>query len=79
MAFLRTALECVGSRVAFSGGSDSKESACSAGDLDSILELERFLEKERAPTPVFLPGKFHGQMSVVGVHGVTKSRTQLSY
>ena len=28
------------------------------------------------PTPVFLPGKFHGQMSLVGyiVHGVTKSQ-----
>ena len=25
------------------------------------------------PTPVFLPGKFHGQRSLVGiVHGVTK-------
>ena len=67
--------------LAFSGlpgGSDSKESTCNAGDLDSILGLERFLEKERALTPVFLPGKFHGQTSMVGVHGVTKSWTQLS-
>ena len=35
------------------------------------------------PTPVCLPGKFHGQMSLVGswwatAHGATKSRTQLS-
>ena len=37
------------------------------------------------PTPVFLPGKFHGQRSLVGyspwgakVHGVTKSRTRRS-
>ena len=32
------------------------------------------------PTPVFLPGKFHGQRSLAGylVHGVTKSQTQLS-
>ena len=74
VAFLRTALEYVG----FPGGSESKESTCNAGNLDSILGLERFLEKERAPTPVFLPGKFHGQTSVVGVHGVTKSWTQLS-
>ena len=30
------------------------------------------------PTPVFLPGKFHGQRSLVGyIHEVTKSRTQL--
>ena len=49
VAFLRTALEYVG----FPGGSESKESTCNAGNLDSILGLERFLEKERAPTPVF--------------------------
>ena len=32
------------------------------------------------PTPVFLPGKSHGQRSLLGyiVHGVVKSRTQLS-
>ena len=31
------------------------------------------------PTPVFLPGKFHGQGSLVGYsHGVTKSQTRLS-
>ena len=33
------------------------------------------------PTPVFLPGKFHGRrniQSTVTVHGVAKSRTQLS-
>ena len=31
------------------------------------------------PTPVFLPGKSHGQRSLVAtVHGVTKSQTQLS-
>ena len=32
------------------------------------------------PTPVFLPGEFHGQRSLVGytVHGVETSRTRLS-
>ena len=32
------------------------------------------------PTPVLLPGKSHGQRSLVGciVHGVAKSRTRLS-
>ena len=32
------------------------------------------------PTPVFLPGKSHGQRSLAGytVHGVTKNQTQLS-
>ena len=33
---------------------------------------------ERLPTPVFLPGEFHGQSSLAGtVHGVTKNWTQL--
>ena len=33
----------------------------------------------RQPTPVFLPGKFHGQRSMAAtVHGVTKSWTQRS-
>ena len=27
---------------------------------------EDSLEKERAPTPVFLPGEFHGQRSLAG-------------
>ena len=31
------------------------------------------------PTPVLLPGKFHGQRSLVGtIHGVAKSQTQKS-
>ena len=35
--------------------------------------------REWQPTPVFLPGEFNGQKSLVGtVHGITKSRTQLS-
>ena len=36
------------------------------------------LEKGMLPTPVFLPGKSHGQRSLVGyiVHGVAKSQTQ---
>ena len=36
--------------------------------------------REWQPTPVFLPGEFHGQRSLVGyiVHGVTKSQIQLS-
>ena len=34
--------------------------------------------RERPLTPVFWPGEFHGQRSLATVHGVTKSRTQLS-
>jgi len=51
----------------FPGGSDGKESACNAGDLGSICELGRFpWRKAWQPTPVFLPGEFHGQGSLVG-------------
>ena len=64
----------------FSGGSDGKESACNAGDLGLIPGSER------------PPGEANGnpiQYSCLGnpmdgggwwatVHGVTKSRTQLS-
>ena len=35
-------------------------------------------EREWKPTPVFLPGEFHGQRSLqAAVHGVTKSRARL--
>ena len=42
------------------GGSDSKDSACSAGDQVQPLSLEDPLEKEIPPTLVFLPGECHG-------------------
>ena len=51
----------------FPGGSDVEESACNAGDLGSIPGLGRFLwRREWQPTPVFLPGEFHGQRSLAG-------------
>ena len=50
----------------FPGSSDGKESACSAGDLGLIPGLGRSPEKEIQPTTVFLPGKSHGQRSLVG-------------
>ena len=44
-----------------------KESACDAGNLGSIPGLGRFPWREKwQPTPVFLPGEFHGQRSLVG-------------
>ena len=52
--------------VVFPGGSDGKESACYAGDLGSILGLGRFPVEVLQPPPIFLPGEFHGQRSVVG-------------
>ena len=49
------------------GGSDGKESTCNSGSLGSIPGSGRFLgEGKREPTPVFLPGEFHGQWSLVG-------------
>ena len=51
----------------FPGGSDGKESACSAGDPGSIPGLGRSPgEGNSLPTPGFLPGGFHGQGSLVG-------------
>ena len=55
-----TAEHCVG----FTGGSDSKESACNAGDLGSIPESGTSPGEGNGnplPTPVFLPKEFHGQ------------------
>ena len=47
------------------GGSDGKEPACNTGDPGLISGLGRPLEKGMALTPVFLPGEFHGQGSLV--------------
>ena len=43
-----------------------KESACDAGDVVQILGWEDLLEKEMAIHSIFLPGKSHGQRSLVG-------------
>ena len=51
----------------FLSGSDGKESACSIGDPGSIPGLGRFpWRREWQSAPVFLPGEFHGQRSLVG-------------
>ena len=44
----------------------SRESACSAGDPGAVPGSGRSLEKGMAAHSVFLPGKFHGQRSLVG-------------
>ena len=47
--------------------SDGTESACKVGDLSSIPGLGRSpWRREWQPTPVFLPGEFHGQRGLVG-------------
>ena len=47
----------------FPGESGSRESASNARDLGSIPGLGRSGEGEWQPTPVFMPGKSHGQRS----------------
>ena len=45
---------------------DIKESTCDVGDPDLISYVEKIpWRREWQPTPVFLPGKFHGQRSLV--------------
>ena len=59
-----------------------KKLPASAGDVrdvGSIPGLRRLLWRRKwQPTPVFLPGKSHGQRSLVGyiVHGFAQSQTQ---
>ena len=51
----------------FPGGSEGKESAWNAGDPGSIPQIGKiFWRRAWQPTPVFLPGKFHGQRSLMG-------------
>ena len=51
----------------FPGGSDGKESAFYAGDWGSIHGSGKIpWKREWQPTPVFLPGEFHGRKSLVG-------------
>ena len=52
------------SYTSFPGGSEIKESACNAGDPGSIPgKIPR--RREWPLTPVFLPGDFHGQRSLM--------------
>ena len=48
----------------FPGGSEGKVSACNTGDLGPVPGSGRSPEKEMAN--LLLPGKFHGQRSLVG-------------
>ena len=53
--------------VGFPGGSDGKESACSAGDPVSYSWVRKIpWRREWLPTPVFLLGESHEQRSLVG-------------
>ena len=58
---------CLNHWVGFPSGSGGKESACNAGDPGLVPELGRSpWEEQWQPAPVFLPGKPHGQRSLVG-------------
>ena len=51
----------------FPGGSGSKESARNAGDPSLIPWVGKIpWRREWQPSPVFLPGEFHGQRSLAG-------------
>ena len=50
----------------FPDGSDGKESTYKVGDPGLIQVGKIPWRRERLPTPVFLPGEFHGQKSLVG-------------
>ena len=62
------------------GGTDSKESTCSAGDPEFDAWVGNFpWRREWLPTPVFLPGESLDRGAWwATVHGVAKSQTQLS-
>ena len=53
--------------LGFSGDSNSKETGCNAGDLGSIPGWGRSPWRRKwQPTPVLLPGEFHGQRNLAG-------------
>ena len=62
--------------MGFPDSSDSKESACNAGDLGSIPVRKVPWRREWLATPV-LPREFHGQRSLVayGPQGCKESDT----
>ena len=64
----------------FPGGSDGKASVYNVGDLVDPWVGKIPWRRKRQPTPVLLPRKSYGRRSLVQatVHGVTKSRAQLS-
>ena len=50
----------------FPDGSYGEESACNERDPGSVLGSRRSPGGEWLPTPVFLPGEFHGHRSLAG-------------
>jgi len=63
--------------LGFLGSSVVKNPCANAGDTEEVGSIpgsEDPLEKEMAPTAIYLPGKSHGQSSLQATgQGVTKS------
>ena len=61
--------------ICFPGGLDGEEAACNAGDLGLIPGSERFAgERERLPTPVFLPAKIPWTEEAGGIQSMGSQR-----
>ena len=59
----------------FTGGSAGKESTCNAGNPGFNSWVGKIpWRREWPPTPIFLPGEFHGQRSLVGYMGSQRVR-----
>ena len=52
--------------MGFPSGSSGKESGCNAGDTGDAGSIPVPWRRKWQPTPVFLPGKSHGERSLVG-------------
>jgi len=62
-------------KCGFPGGSDGKESACSAVDFRFDTWVKKFPWKRKwQPTPVFLPRKSHGWRNLPGFMGSQRVR-----
>ena len=66
--------------LVFPGGSDSRESACSTGDLSLIPESGRSPGKGNGYPLQYscLENSTDREACYMGLHGVSKSQTQLS-
>ena len=57
---------CVCVFLGFPGGTVVKNPTGDTRDMGSVLSQEDPLRRKWQPTPVFFPGEFHGQRSLVG-------------
>ena len=60
--------------IDFPGGSDSKESACGRPSFDPWVKKIPWRRKWQ-PTPVFLPGEFHGQRNLASYHSWDRKKS----